>query len=161
MSTPVPLLQASPQLLMDSCQKMKEAYTVYSESPGSENKAPYVQAAGAKEWAQGKVSRQQKGKELHSKETRTWCFMLPCLSLWCNKWIAVSATRLRIRRWVLVHVPLSPAQGTSCKLWCHDHWPLRHKVTCIAGHSHRWKQALWLYILRLLINIGSAVAFLF
>jgi len=28
---------------------MKEAYTVYSESPGSENEAPYVQAAGAKE----------------------------------------------------------------------------------------------------------------
>lgn len=132
MSTPVPLLQASPQLLMDSCQKMKEAYTVYSESPGSENEAPYVQAAGAKEWAQGKVSRQQKGKELHSKETRTWCFMLPCLSLWCNKWIAVSATRLRIRRWVLVHVPLSPAQGTSCKL-------MPRSLTLKAqSYLHRW-----------------------
>lgn len=49
MSKPMPLLLASPQLLMDSCQKMKEAYTAYSESPGSENEAPYAQAAGVKE----------------------------------------------------------------------------------------------------------------
>lgn len=61
----------APQLLMDSCQKMKEAHTAYSESSGSENEAPYAQAVGEKERAQGKVSRQQKGKELHRKDTRT------------------------------------------------------------------------------------------
>lgn len=61
-------------------------------------KAPYTQAAGAKGQAQGKVSREQKGKEVHRKGTRTSCFMLPCSFLWGNGGTAVSAKSVRAKR---------------------------------------------------------------
>lgn len=61
-------------------------------------KAPYAQAAGAKGQAQGKVSREQKGKEVHRKGTRTSYFMLPCSFLWGNGWTAVSAKSVRAKR---------------------------------------------------------------
>lgn len=105
-------------------------------------KAPYAQAAGAKGQAQGKVSREQKGKEVHRKGTRTSCFPVPSYEGGQQYQQKVSGQRGQA-------LYLSPAEDRTQAM---VPLSLVHKVTCITGYSRWCKQDLQLHILRFLIN---------